>query len=75
MIVIRLARGTAEQHDRRWKEQPRGNLTMVTDRPELRFHDGITPGGMVIPVPPEVYAAMREFYPAPPKTAPQEDIQ
>ena len=62
-MTIYLPRGTAEQHDTAPPNFiPLGNFTLVTDRPELRFHDGVTPGGLVIPIPAEVLPAVRAFY-------------
>ena len=64
-MTIYLPRGTAEQHDTApLNFIPLGNFTLVTDRPELRFHDGVTPGGLVIPIPREVLPAVRAFYAA-----------
>lgn len=50
-LIIYLTRGTAKQHEDSIGVIPIGNFTLVTDRPELRFHDGVTPGGLVIPIP------------------------
>ena len=63
-MTIYLTRGTAQQHEEFWREVPPGNFTLVTDRPELRFHDGATPGGLVIPIPPEALPAIRAAYAA-----------
>ncbi len=62
-LHIILMRGTAAQHEENPFKPTRGNFTVVLDRPELRFHDGVTPGGLVVPVPQDVYERMREFYP------------
>ena len=63
-LIIYLTRGTAKQHEDSIGVIPIGNFTLVTDRPELRFHDGVTPGGLVIPIPREVLPAVRAFYAA-----------
>lgn len=54
-----MKRGTAQQH----KDKPfpirAGNFTLVTDKPQLRFHDGETPGGIVIQLAEETWNTIK----------------
>jgi hypothetical protein len=45
-----LRRGTKLAHATTPFPTRAGNFTLVQDAPELRFHDGVTPGGIVIPL-------------------------
>lgn len=44
------ARGSVETHVTKPFDLHPSNISIVTDKPELRYHDGVTPGGIVIPV-------------------------
>ena len=60
--LIVLLRGTASAHIEGGTSIRRGNLTLVSDAPELRYHDGKTVGGVAIPLPEEVWNDIREAY-------------
>ncbi len=59
---IFLTRGTLDQHAISPFRVKAGNFSIVTDKNELRFHDGVVPGGHIIKVPRETYEAIRKFY-------------
>ena len=59
---VLLKRGTAEQHVDYDNTLKKGNFTLVEDKPELRFHDGTTLGGAIIPIPENIYRDIIEFY-------------
>lgn len=60
---IRIARGTKAMSDslELHRLEP-GNFSLVTDAPELRFHDGKTQGGIVIPIPAELHSTIMDIY-------------
>lgn len=58
--LVRLKRGKLEHHTHFVGAE--GEFTLVIDKPELRFHDGVTPGGHAIPIPDEVYARIMTIY-------------
>ncbi len=58
--LIKLMRGSCESHQKRLIR--RGNLSIVTDKPELRYHDGFAIGGIPIPIDPEVHAKILADY-------------
>ncbi len=61
--VILLARATREITDTKSSQFVKpGNFTLVTDKPELRFHDGVAIGGVVINLPEEVYTSILNIY-------------
>lgn len=61
-LVCLLVRGTSEQHSVQPFKIRVGNFSLVTDKPELRFHDGTTVGGIVIPLDPAVHARILEVH-------------
>lgn len=63
-IVIRLARGSMAAHDENPFQAKAGNFSLVTDAPQLRFHDGKTPGGQIIELDPKIWVTiMTDYYP------------
>jgi hypothetical protein len=59
---VKLARGTIKAHEERpFPEQPK-NFSLVTDAPEMRYHDGVTPGGIVIPLDEETWKKIMADY-------------
>lgn len=63
-IVIRLARGSMKAHDEHPFREKAGNFSLVTDAPQLRFHDGKTPGGQIIALDPKIWVTiMTDYYP------------
>ena len=59
---IFLTRGTAQQHAKDPFYLRRGNFSLVIDKPELRFHDGVTPGGVAIPIDPALHQTIVQTY-------------
>ncbi len=60
--IMWLTRGTVEAHlDTPFKLLP-GNFSLVSDAPQMRYHDGVTPGGVVIHLDPELWAAIMSKY-------------
>lgn len=63
MLDIKIARGTKTKHEQlALNELKPGNFSLVTDAPELRFHDGITTGGIVIPISESTYKSIMAVY-------------
>lgn len=48
--IVILTRGTKMAHVVSPFHVKAGNFSIVSDFPEMRFHDGVTPGGIVIPL-------------------------
>jgi hypothetical protein len=61
-VLILLTTGTKEQHAKNPFLVKKGNFTLVSDAPELRFHDGKTPGGVVIPLEKKVHDQIKDLY-------------
>ena len=47
---IKLVTGTSKAHEQQPFKLKAGNFSVVTDLPQLRFHDGVNPGGQVIEI-------------------------
>lgn len=60
--VIILGEATKEVHASQPFFPKKGNFTLVTDAPELRFHDGKTPGGVSIPLDVKVHEQVKAIY-------------
>ena len=60
-IKVFLARGTVQQHAQLSCPMSDGTLTLVTDSPEFRFHNGDGKQAM-IPIPEEIYLEILKFY-------------
>jgi hypothetical protein len=64
-IKIFLCRGTQAQcSDLRKDYKPKHGLPLglVTDAPELRFFDGVTQGGVSIPLPTTAWEALLNYH-------------
>ena len=62
--IIKIAQGTKAQHEELTALAfPAGSFSLVTDAPQLRFFDGLTPAGVVVPLSPIVHKQiMRHYY-------------
>lgn len=59
--LIVLLRGPLAKHIE-YGPLRRGNITLVTDVPELRYHDGKTNGGVAIPLNTEIWMDLKLAY-------------
>jgi hypothetical protein len=60
--AVMLMRGSKGAHARAPFKFPKGTFTLVTDAPELRFHNGVTPGGIAIPLNEDLHQDMLDIY-------------
>ena len=60
--LMMLAEGSTANHEAQPFYPKKGNFTLVTDAPELRFHDGKTPGGVRIPLDARVHGQIKQLY-------------
>ena len=59
-VLYVLRRGSELEHQVLPFPVRAGNFTLVTDLPELRFHDGVTRGGIVIPLDEATWKIIKE---------------
>lgn len=60
--VLILGQAPKATHEQQPFFPKKGNFTLVTDAPELRFHDGKTPGGVVIALDPKIWDQVKQIY-------------
>ena len=60
--TIFLPRRKLENYTKHNNIVSKGGIVLITDKPEFRFNDGETPGGLVIPIDKETHLKILEIY-------------